>query len=66
MVDCAINKKNNFGKSSRKVEMNKNVYKQKGRQSQLSLQLGKVHKKPNLVILKAMINRIKSLKKLVG
>ena len=54
------------GKSGRKVEMKKNISKQKGRQSQLSKHLGKVLMKSNLVILKAMINRIKSLKKVVG
>ena len=32
----------------------------------MSTQLRKVYMKPNLVILKAMINRIKSLKKLIG
>ena len=53
-------KKDDSGKSCRKVEIKKNISKQKGRQIQLSMQQGKVHKKPKLVILKAMINRIKS------
>ena len=48
------------------MEINENVSKQKGRQSQLFMQLRKVHKKPNFVIFKAMTNKIKSLKKLVG
>ena len=49
-------KKDNSDKSVRNVKIKKNISKQKGRQSQLSMQLGKVYKKPNLVILKAMIN----------
>ena len=58
-------KKDDFGKSGRRVEIKKSIFKQKGRQSQLSTLQGKEHKKTNLVILKAMINVIKSLKKLV-
>ena len=58
-------KKDDSGKSGRKMEI-KNISKQKGRQSQLSTLLQKVRKKPNLVMLKAMINEIKSLKKLIG
>ena len=59
-------KKCNSGKSGRKVEIKKNTFKEKGRQSQLYTQLEKVHKKPNLVILKAMFHKIKSLKIFVG
>ena len=58
-------KKDASGKIDRKVEIKNNISKQKGRLSQLSTQLGKVHKKQNLVILKAMIKKIKFLKKLV-
>ena len=47
-------KKDASGKIDRKVEIKNNISKQKGRLSQLSTQLGKVHKKQNLVILKAM------------
>ena len=58
-------KKDDFAKSSKRVEIKKSIFKQKGRQSQLYTLQGKEHKKTNLVILKAMINVIKSLKKLV-
>ena len=58
-------KKDDFGKSGRRVEIKKSIFKQKGRQSQLYTLQGKEHKKTNLVILKAMINVIKSLRKLV-
>ena len=58
-------KKNDSGKSGRKVEIKKSIFKQKGRQSQLYTLQGKEHKKTNLVILKAIINGIKSLRKLV-
>ena len=58
-------KKDDFGKSGLKVEIKKSIFKQKGRQSQLYTLQGKEHKKTNLVILKAMINVIKSLRKLV-
>ena len=57
-------KEDNFGKSGRKVEI-KIIFKQKGRQSQLYTLQGKEHIKTNLVILKAMINVIKSPRKLV-
>ena len=57
--------KDDFGKSGRRVEIKKSIFKQKGRQSQLPTLPGKEQKKINLVILKAMINVIKSLKKLV-
>ena len=68
VVDCAIKEKN-YGKSGKKVEVyfrakkdifkqKKKVSKQKRRQSQLLMHLGKVHKKPNLVIFKSMINGI--------
>ena len=58
-------KKNDFGKSGRRVKKKKSIFKQKGRQRQLYGLQGKEHKKTNLVILKAMINVIKSLRKLV-
>ena len=58
-------KKDDFGKSGRRVEMKKSIFKQKGRQSQLYMLQGKEHKKKDLGILKAMINVIKSLRKLV-
>ena len=45
MVDYAIKEKTISGKSGRKVEIKKNISKQKERQSQLPTQLGKVHKK---------------------
>ena len=57
-------KKYDFGKSGRRVEIEKSIFKQKGRQSQLYTLQGKEHKKTNLVILKVMINVIKSLRKL--
>ena len=38
-------KKNNFGKSGRRVEIKKSILKQKGRQSQLSTLQRKEHKK---------------------
>ena len=50
----------------RKLKIKKNIAKESGMQNQQSRQLGKKHKKLNLVILNAMINIIKSLKKLVG
>ena len=64
-VDSTIKEKDYFGKSGRRVETKKSIFKQKGRQSQLYTLQGKEHKKTNLVILKAMINVIKSLRKLV-
>ena len=66
MVDNAKKEKDDSEKNDKKVELKKNPKKQKGRQSQLSTQLGKVHKKPNWVILKVVIKEIKSLMKLVG
>ena len=58
-------KKDDFGKSGGRVEIKKSIFKQKGRQSQLYTLQEKEHKKTNLVILKAMINVIKSLRKLL-
>ena len=58
-------KKDDFGKSGRRVEIKKSIFKQKGRQRELYMLQGKEHKKTNLVILNAMINVIKSLRKLV-
>lgn len=48
-------KTDDSGKSGRKVEIKENIYKQKGRKSQLSTQLEKKHEQPNLLTLKAMI-----------
>ena len=45
-------KKDDFGKSGRRVEIKKSIFKPKGRQSQLYTLQGKEHKKTNLVILK--------------
>ena len=59
-------KKDDSGKSGRKVEIKKNFFKQKGRQSQLSMQLGKVHKKPDLAKLKNCQNHHEKLKFDVG
>ena len=56
-------KKDEFGKSDRRVEKKKSIFKQKGRQRPLYTLQGNEHKKTNLVILKAMINVIKSLRK---
>ena len=58
-------KKDDFGKSDRRVEIKKSIFKQKGRPSQLYMLQGEEHEKTNLGILKAMINVIKSLRKLV-
>ena len=58
-------KKDDFGKSGRRIEIKKSTFKQKGRQSQLYTLQGKEHNKTNLMILKAMINVIKSLRKRV-
>ena len=58
-------KKDDFGKSGRRVEIKKSIFQQKGRQSPLYTLQEKEHKKTNLVILKAIINVIKSLTKLV-
>ena len=58
-------KKYDFGKSGRRVEIKKSIFKLKGRQSQLYTLQGKEDKKTNLVILKAVINVIKSLRKFV-
>ena len=58
-------KKDGFGKSCRRVEIKKSIFKQKGRQSQLYTLQGKEHKKTYLVMLKTMVNVIKSLRKLV-
>ena len=57
-------KRDDFGKSGRRVEIKKSIFKQKGKQKLYTLQ-GKEHKETNLVILKTMINVIKSLRKLV-
>ena len=57
--------KDNFGKSGRKVETKKSILKQKGTPSQLYALQGIEHKKTNFVILKAMINVINYLRKLV-
>ena len=56
-------KKDEFGKSDRRVEKKKSIFKQKGRQRPLYTLQGNEPKKTNLVILKAMINVIKSLRK---
>ena len=66
VMDCVIKEIIHSGKSRRKFDIKKNISNQRRRQNQLSTQLRKVYMKPNLVILKAMINRIKSLKKLIG
>ena len=58
-------KKYDFGNSGRRVEIKKSIFKLKGRQSQLYTLQGKEDKKTNLVILKAVINVIKSLRKFV-
>ena len=58
-------KKDDFGKSGRRVEIKKSIFKQKERQNQQYTLQGKEHKKTNLGILKAMINVIKSLRTLV-
>ena len=47
-------KKDDFGKSGRRAEIKKSIFKLKGRQSQLYTLQGKEHEKTNLVILKAM------------
>ena len=60
-----LKKKYDFGKSGRRAEIKKSILKQKGRQSQLYTLQGKERKKANLVILKVMINVIKSLRTLV-
>ena len=63
-VDCTIKEKRRLWKEWEKGG-DKSIFKLKGRQSQLYTLQGKEPKKTNLVILKAMINVIKSLRKLV-
>ena len=58
-------RKDDSGKSGRKVGIKKKIFRRNGIQSQLSMLLEKLHKKPNLEILKATTNEIKSSKKLV-
>ena len=51
-----LRKKDDYGKSGRKVEIQKNISKQKKKKAKSAFyEKGKAHKKSDLVILKAMI-----------
>ena len=64
-VDSTIKEKRRLWKEWPKGGDKKSIFQQKGRQSPLYTLQEKEHKKTNLVILKAIINVIKSLTKLV-
>ena len=64
VVDYAIKDKRRLWKEWQKGEDKEKYLQAKRKAKKLSMQLGKMHKKPNL-ILKAMTNRIKLLKKLL-